>query len=192
MPTQKPCLIIITGLSGTGKTTLGKRLAQELRLPFIYKDGIKELLFDDLGWHDRAWSRKLGQATYSILYHVIEAQLTGGCSLIVESNFSPKFSTPDFLSLQQCSDFDPFQILCFTMPGDLLLQRCKNRVTSGQRHPGHVEHLCYEELAPSLLKGREDPLPIGGPVLEVDTTDFSAIDYKKIVGAVSEFIADRR
>ncbi len=192
MPTQKPFLIIITGLSCTGKTTLGKRLAQELHLPFIYKDGIKELLLDELGWPDRAWSRKLGQATYSILYHILEALLTGGSSLIVESNFSPTFSTPDFLALQQRCDFDPFQILCFTTSGELLLQRGKERDASGNRHPGHFDCWNHEESNPTSLTGREDPLPIGGPILEVDTTDFSAIDYRKIIAAVSEFIAERR
>jgi len=55
----KPLLIIISGPPGTGKTTLGKRMANELHLPFVNKDSIKELLFDHLGWHDRAWSRKL-------------------------------------------------------------------------------------------------------------------------------------
>jgi len=32
---SKISLIIITGLPGTGKTTLGKKLAEEFRLPFI-------------------------------------------------------------------------------------------------------------------------------------------------------------
>jgi len=191
MPTQKPFLIIITGFSCTGKTTLGKRLAQELHLPFIYKDGIKELLLDDLGWPDRAWSRKLGQATYSILFHIIEALLTGGSSFIVESNFSPTLSPPNFLALQQRCDFDPFQILCFTTSAELLLQRGKERDAAGNRHPGHFDNWSYEESDPDTLTGREDPLPIGGPVLEVDTTDFATIDYRKIIGAVSEFIAER-
>lgn len=50
---SKISLIIITGLPGTGKTTLGRKLAEEFRLPFISKDDIKEFLFDNLGWKDR-------------------------------------------------------------------------------------------------------------------------------------------
>ncbi|MFZ4462043.1 MAG: AAA family ATPase [Patescibacteria group bacterium] len=45
---MKSLLIIITGLPCTGKTTLGRKLAEELRLPFVSKDDFKELLFDDL------------------------------------------------------------------------------------------------------------------------------------------------
>ncbi len=35
---SQPCIIIITGLPGTGKTTLGKRLSENLAVPFFYKD----------------------------------------------------------------------------------------------------------------------------------------------------------
>lgn len=71
-------LILITGHPCTGKTTLGKRLAEELNLPFVSKDDFKELLFDTLGWKDREWSKKLGTASYTILYHVAESILKTG------------------------------------------------------------------------------------------------------------------
>ena len=48
----KSLLIIINGAPCTGKTTLGRKLAKQLRLPFLSKDGIKEVLFDTLGWED--------------------------------------------------------------------------------------------------------------------------------------------
>jgi 2-phosphoglycerate kinase len=54
---HRPLLVIITGPPAAGKTTLGRQLAGALSLPFIHKDGIKEILFDVLGWRDRAWSR---------------------------------------------------------------------------------------------------------------------------------------
>ena len=45
-------LIIINGPPGSGKTHLGRFLARELWLPYFSKDGVKELLFDSLGWSD--------------------------------------------------------------------------------------------------------------------------------------------
>ena len=176
----KPLLIIIAGPACTGKTTLGQYLAQELRLPFISKDGHKELLFDCLGWSDRAWSRKVGRASMEILFYFVESQLRAAQSFIVESNFSPPFHAERFLKLKQQYDFEPFQIQCIC-EGKVLLERFKHRAESGVRHPGHVDQLNYEEFKPILLKGRYDPLEIGGRICEVDTTDFVSIDYKKIV-----------
>ena len=173
-------LIIITGPTCTGKTTLGKHLARELHLPFVTKDGIKELLFDNLGWKDREWSKKLGKATYPILYYFVESLLAAGCSHIVESNFSAEFSTEKFFELKKQYGFEPFQIQCVSN-GEVLFQRFKERSESGERHPGHRDHLNYEEFKAGLLKGRDEPLDIGGTLVEVDTTDFGAIDYKKLI-----------
>lgn len=41
MPQNLPFVIIINGPPNVGKTTLGKKIADELKLPFISKDNIK-------------------------------------------------------------------------------------------------------------------------------------------------------
>jgi dephospho-CoA kinase len=43
-------VILITGHPATGKTTLAHYLAQELGLPLLWRDGLKEKLADTLGW----------------------------------------------------------------------------------------------------------------------------------------------
>ena len=65
-------VIIISGLPCTGKTTLGHKIAKRYNLPFISKDAVKESLFDSLGCDTREWSKRLGQATYPILYYFME------------------------------------------------------------------------------------------------------------------------
>src|SRR5215472_15932905 len=104
--------IIITGLSGTGKTTLGKQLASRLLLPFISKDIIKELLFDNLGYSDRAWSKKLGVASFKIMDYLIEEQLKAGHSMILETNFNPKIHSSKFQNWQEKYTFKVLQIVC--------------------------------------------------------------------------------
>jgi len=94
-------LVIITGLPATGKTTLGRRIAAELKLPFVYKDGIKELLFDTLGWSDIEWSQRLGRASTELLYYFAEAEVKSGNSCVLESNFDAALATPRFLALKE-------------------------------------------------------------------------------------------
>ena len=178
--TTSPTVIIITGLSGTGKTTLGRRLTGELRLPFVHRDTIKERLFDTLGWRDRDWSRQLGKASYSILYDFIEILLTTGTSLITESNFSSELSTPVFLDQLQKYPFHPVQILCVT-DGPVLWQRFQQRAESGERHPGHADHSNYAEFQQGLLKGHTEPLPLPGPLYEFNTTIFSEDAYAHLL-----------
>lgn len=180
---QKPLLIIISGPPCTGKTTLGRRIANKFHLPFVNKDSIKELLFDQLGWRDREWSKKLGRATYTLLYYFLEILLQTRHSFIVESNFDSSIASQEFAELLKKHGYEPLQILCQT-EGATLFQRFKERSGSGERHPGHVDNLMYEEVQPVLLKGKTDPLEIGGTVMLVDTTDFEKIDYEGLYEAM--------
>ena len=63
-----PALIIVTGPPGTGKTTLSRQIAAHFDLPLLNRDAFKEILFDTLGWSDRAWSQRLGGASYNALF----------------------------------------------------------------------------------------------------------------------------
>jgi len=82
-----PLLVVVSGPPGSGKTTLGRRLARDLMFPFVSKDGIKERLFESLGWTDREWSRQLGRASVDLLFYVVEVELSAGRSLVVENAF---------------------------------------------------------------------------------------------------------
>lgn len=187
-------LVLITGLSCTGKTTLGRRIAQEFCLPFNSMDDIKELLFDSIGWqgHD---SRHVARASYALLYHFVELQLQAGQSLIVESNFDPASSEP-LLRLKEQYACEPLIIHCLTS-GDVLFQRFKDRLESQQRHPGHRDELLYNVFKAGATSGqgpyKSAPLNIGGTLLEIDTDDFASIDYTKIFAAIrARLVANRQ
>ena len=179
---NKPVLIIVTGSPCAGKTTLARRIAQKFHLPFVYKDGVKETLFDTLGWEDRQWSKKLGGASYALLFYFIKAQLAAERSLVVEANFYPGFAK-NFLELQQSYDFELLQIVCFA-DREILFERFKKRSESGGRHPGHVDHLNYDEFHQTMLYGGLEHLNIGGKVVKVNTDDFEKINYAEIFAAV--------
>lgn len=175
----RPTLIIVTGPPASGKSSLGCYIAQALRLPYVSKDGIKEILFDTLGWRDRAWSKRLGAASNEVLFYLAEAELAVGRSLVVESNLAGAFHTPRLLALKVRYEFQPIQVQCIAA-GEVLVQRFRERA----RHPGHGDETLIEELAPALLHAQPDILEIGGPVIQVDTTDWTRIDYVQIMRAI--------
>ncbi len=180
---SKTLLIIISGPPCTGKTTLGKKIAREFRLPLISRDDIKESLFDSLGIKDREWSKKLGLASYKVLYQLVDSLLRAGQSLILESNFKPEFDNEIFLNFQKKYDLEILQIMCKT-EGEILFERFKQRSESGERHPGHVDNQNYEEFKELLQKGKHRPLKIRGNVFDIDTTDFESTDYNSIFTAI--------
>jgi hypothetical protein len=132
-------------------------------LPLVTKDGIKELLFDSLGAGDREWSKRLGEASWRVLFHVLDAALAGRASLVVEGNFEPEYAEPRFAALPP---FNAVQVYC-TAPAEVLLERFRARAASGDRHPGHVDELVERELAEALATSRWRPLELGGPLIEV-------------------------
>ncbi|HET7034588.1 MAG TPA: AAA family ATPase [Thermomicrobiaceae bacterium] len=182
-------LLILLGPPASGKTTLGRRLASELRLPFYSRDDFKERLFDSLGWSDRAWSRRLGMASWELFWQVIATQLAAGQATIVETNFRHPRDSERFQRLASRFPLTPLQINCVTR-GDVLIERHRARSSSGERHPGHVDHLAsvQAELLSELLAGRSAPLDLGGQVIELDTTDFAAIDHARLLATIHRLL----
>ena len=182
----RPLLVIITGLPATGKTTLGRRIAAELKLPFVYKDGIKELLFNTLGWSDIEWSQRLGRASTELLYYFAEAEVKSGNSCVLESNFDAALATPRFLALKEMYEVSIVQIVCKSDP-DVIWQRYQSRWDAGQKHPGHVQHL--DTRADSWIhwpQGRAAALNLDGDVIELDTTQFDLAEYEALVGKIRD------
>lgn len=175
-----PLVLLINGISATGKTTIGRKLADALRLPFYAKDAIKERLFDTVGFSDRAWSHRLSGATHTVINYVLEEELKCGRGFVLESNFNPQFDLPKFERWHSLYDFSIVQVLCHAR-GDVVFERFRQRVESGERHPGHADHESLEAWRGYLMSGRCDPLPLPGKVIEVDTTDFDAVDIESLV-----------
>lgn len=182
----KPLLIIVNGLPGTGKTTLARRLAADVRLPVFSRDGMYETLYDALKCHINGLPALIGPATFTLLYSVAGALLTAGQSLIVEGFFGrPELRSAEFRHLQHTSDFEPLQIVC-KADGEVLVERFLARVGTVERHVGHrdsdLEWL--EQNKERLLQGRLTPLSLGGQVVEIDTTTPDSFDYADVLQRV--------
>ena len=178
-----PFLLIVSGLPCAGKTSIAERLAAELNLPLMTKDGIKEQLFNSLGWKDREWSRQLSRASVELLLYFTETQLSAGISFIIECNFQPDLAAPRLRAMQVKYAVVLFQIFC-RADTETLYRRFEAR--TGTRHPGHADEQYLAEFHDLLDRTQQKALDLAGPVMVVDTTDFQKVDFSGLVEAVRD------
>ena len=56
-------LVVVSGLTASGKTTVGRLLSERLAMPLIDKDAILEVLFDSVGCNDTTQRTRLSRAS---------------------------------------------------------------------------------------------------------------------------------
>ena len=173
-------LIIISGHSCTGKTTIGKFLSDKLLFPFYSKDSFKEALFNSLGTKDLEWSKQLGEASISLLFLILEEALKTKQSVIIEANFKPELDAPKLKAWVEKYNPEVLELHCVADP-EVLFQRFTKRFESGERHPGHLDNVYFDKAKENFSnKEMHGSLNIG-KVIEIDTTDFNKVDYEKII-----------
>jgi predicted kinase len=186
--------MIVSGVSGTGKTTLARRLSTHFALPLVSKDMIKEELANVLGCADLLESIKLGRASIALMYRFAEAILKTHHSCIIESVFHPEISTQDLISLQDRCPFLALQIHCKAeIP--IIVERWKQRLESGERHACHMDNVRIPDLINRLEQEQSQlelqPTPlIHGHLIELDTTNLETIDYEQLFSRIRNILPE--
>lgn len=197
--------IVVTGMPAAGKSTMAEAISEQLRLPVISKDAIKECLFDHVGFQSRVEKVNLGIASMEIMYYIAGQLMKAGQPFILENNFE---STE--CGIKTLLDQYQYSALTITLTGDYkaIYQRFLERDLSPERHRGHVVNDCYPEKkkrSPEELKATAisyenfihsiekrgfDAFFVGDRQIKVDTTDCSRIDIDKILLQIAEWIED--
>ena len=178
-------LVIVGGAPGSGKTTLARRLAAELRLPLVAKDDVKEALYETVGAPTLDASRVLGNASYRIMYLMAERLLEAGVGLVLESNFGRGWCEDELQPLVRRATGGAVMVLCGGDP-ETIVRRYRERAERGERHPGHRDGQLVGTVAARLADGIYEPLDLDVPLVRVDTTWNVAGGY---VPAYEEIVA---
>lgn len=125
--------IVLSGLPASGKTTLGRILADQLGLAFLDKDDYLESLYESRGVGDKLWRSELSrEADAAFKTAALKAE-----SAVLVSWWKHPLSTDDsgtdidwLLPYQQ----DCVEVYCQCDPG-LSFERFTKRT----RHPGHLD-----------------------------------------------------
>ncbi len=162
--------VMVTGLPGSGKTTLSRDLAEALSLPWLSKDTIKEALWDALGPGDSAWGKRVGGASAAALEYLARS-LPGA----VIDHFVHADTTDVWSSLPGV-----VEIRCACAPE---IARARYRDRAPDRHPCHFD---AEQLADAYDRWIADDAsrPPLGPRVDVDTA--VPVDIESIARWVRE------
>jgi predicted kinase len=127
---SKPKCIIVTGRPGSGKTTLSKKLGQQLWLPVICRDEIKEGYVNTFGLkHDQLPSDTNGIVS-NVFFDIVGHYLTSKVSIIIEAAFQHEVWQARMPQILEVSN--PSMIVC-SLDGEVAANRQLQR---GLTEPG--------------------------------------------------------
>ena len=169
-----PVFVVVSGPPGSGKSTLAVPLAEQLGLPLIAKDTIKEALMTALGAPDVERSRHLGAAAVQVMLGVAAASPIGA---VIESNLRKSVAVAELDRL-------PGRIVEIFCRCDPVTSRARYAARAGTRHAGHFD----EQRTESELWSGEVAEPVAGgwPLLEIDTSQ--TVDLAIVVAYVRQQI----
>lgn len=194
--------ILVAGMPASGKSSFAKWLSTEMAIPYMSKDTLKEMLFDEIGFRSRSEKVLLGKAAMEILYYFAENQMVVRHPVILENNFEDS-STDGLVRLLGKYHYLPVTVL-FDGDEAVIYRRFLLRDQSPGRHRGHVTNIAYPETgeqapyAPisfdAFKAGIESRgfrrFSVGGIDIRVDSTDFTQVDYRKIYADIKKALAD--
>ncbi|HLJ95752.1 MAG TPA: AAA family ATPase [Gemmataceae bacterium] len=132
-PQRRPCLVLVGGLPGTGKSTLAAALAEDAGLQILRSDVIRKELagapagsqpstaFED-GLYTTAWTER----TYAECLRRTEELLFEGKRVLVDASFREEKHRRSFLEAAQRWGVRSVLLLCRAEP-EVVRQRLENR-----------------------------------------------------------------
>ena len=178
-------MIIITGIPGSGKTTLAKRLMQDVGVRGVAQDAVKEFLADHLGGtYTDQQSSALGRVTRrAVLELGVEFEKLGE-QIIIES----ALQTSAAEEILQHSPHRPILQIYVTCGLAEVKRRFYARKQSGHRHSVHTDDL-YDKLTEHEIRDKYRPL-VSDNITTV-IVDSENLDYAALRDTVKDFLMNK-
>ena len=166
-------VILLTGDLASYKTTLAKRLKDELNIPALIKDDLKETLFGAFEHVNETTHAQLSSVTFELMMALAPTYQSN--AILLEGNFKPhevsalKTAFPNalwfFVTAQEAVRYERY------------LKREPSRHQAHQRYGT----LSKEAFKRANREAEED-------MIILDTTDFSEKDYHTMIEKVNQFV----
>jgi len=101
---ERPLIVVISGMPGSGKTTLARELGDALHLPVVSRDLIKTGMHVTVDSRDPAEIKRFASAAFDLFFATVELLARGGASVIAEGAFHCGPSAPSLARLGTVGD----------------------------------------------------------------------------------------
>lgn len=179
-----PLLVIVNGAPGSGKTSLARRLADALQLPHLERDGLKEIIADQLDVPDLAQSEALTLAAVGLFYSLAEELARARVGMVLDQAYRRGLAEDQLRPLlASCRTV----IIHCVVPRVVSVERYISRYERGARHTAHFDGDRIALFRSGKLQidwSLSEPLDLDVPTLRVNTVDGYKPAFEEIVAFV--------
>lgn len=185
-------LIVIQGYLAAGKSTFARQLSKALNIPCFVKDTFKSALCESIELTSREESSRFSAVTFDGLLYIAERMLEAGQPLILEGNFTPPGvkKKDEAGALQALLRQYHCRPLTFRFTGDthVLFERFIARENSPERGKANTMMTTFSQADFDGWCRNLDGFSLGGKTIEIDTTNFAAIDFEQYLTVARQFL----
>lgn len=163
-----------------------KHSFKKISYEYIFKDSIKEVLGDTIGFSNREENKKLSSASMELMFYIFSEFASLEKDLILESNFHKS----ELEKLHKIAEDNGYDVLTIALFGDVdvLHERYLNRMTNENRHPVHSSTTIdkFEDFKKCSHYMRRIEIP--GEVMQINATNFEYQSNEEVLAKIDAFM----